>query len=127
MMSKRLRKHMNDADNFSISEITTLSHLYNDESHSPSELADLIKVKTQSMSEVLSRLCKLGIINKTVSATDKRKFVVTLTENGRKIVEQTRYERDEWLTNAIESQLNDREKEVLSEAVILMERLGAFQ
>ena len=118
---------MNDADNFSISEITTLSHLYNDESHSPSELADLIKVKTQSMSEVLSRLCKLGIISKTASTTDKRKFVVTLTENGRKMVEQTRYERDEWLTNAIESELNDREKEVLSEAVTLMERLGAFQ
>lgn len=110
-----------------MSEIDTLSFLYNTDSLSPSELAQLIKIKGQSMSEVISRLEVNMIVKKTKSDTDKRKFKVALTDKGRLLVEQTRYERDEWLSAAIETLLTDQEKEVLASAAKIIDRLSDFQ
>jgi len=121
-MSKRLRKQMHAMDSLSISAVTTLSHLYT-ESLTPSQLAALVKVKTQSMSEVLNHLEQLGIITKTPSEEDKRKTMISLTDKGRQVVEQTRYERDEWLTAAINENLTGKEKKVVAEAILLIEKL----
>lgn len=107
----------------SISEIDTLSFLYNGGSLSPSDLAELNQIKGQSMSEVLTKLKQLGLIDKKQSATDKRKFDISLTEHGKSIVEQTRNERDEWLSMAIGKHLSASEKETLREAVNLIARL----
>jgi DNA-binding MarR family transcriptional regulator len=126
-INKRLRKHMNAAGSLSMSEIDTLSYLYNAESLSPSELAELIKIKGQSMSEIISRLEGSGIIRKTRSQTDKRKFEVFLTDQGKVLVERTRYERDEWLSSAIAELLTDQEKESLVSAAMLLEKLSDFQ
>ena len=115
---------MHTADSLSITGITTLSYLYQDTSHTPSELADLVKVKAQSMSEVIKHMSGLGLINKTAAVDDKRKVTVSLTEAGRKIVEQTRYERDEWLTDAIGRHLSDDEKKQLKDAIALIDRLS---
>ncbi|MEN0053876.1 MAG: MarR family transcriptional regulator [Mucilaginibacter sp.] len=123
-MYKRLRKQMHTADSLSITAITTLSYLYQNTCHTPSELADLVKVKAQSMSEVLKHMNELGLINKTNAVDDKRKITVSLTEAGRKIVEQTRYERDDWLTDAISQNLSDDEKRQLTGAIALIDRLS---
>jgi DNA-binding MarR family transcriptional regulator len=123
-MYKRLRKQMHAADSLSITAITTLSYLYQDITHTPSELADLVKVKAQSMSEVLKHMKELGLINKINAVDDRRKITVSLTAEGKKIVEQTRYERDEWLTKAIDQHLSDSEKKQLKEAIVLIERLN---
>jgi len=126
LMHKRLRKQVNTPVSYSMSEALTLSHLCNAESLSPSELAGLIWVKTQSMSEVLVHLKEMGLITKTQSLTDKRKFAISITEEGRRVVEQSRYERDEWLSNAIDNKLTAAEKKVLTEAVKLMEKLSEY-
>lgn len=125
-MYKRLRKQMQTADSLSISEITTLSHLYSD-SQTPSQLAAWVKVKSQSMSEVLNHLSKLDLIIKTPSVNDKRKTMVSLSDKGRQMVEQTRYERDEWLTSAIDHHLNARQKEQVAQAISLIEKLIEHQ
>jgi len=126
-MNRRLRKQMNAVDGLSITEIDTLSFLAHNGSLSPTKLAELLKVKGQSMSEVLIRLQKREMIEKNPSRTDKRKFDISLTLHGRQIVEQTRAERDEWLTKAIEFHLSSKEKAVLGEAIKLLERISDFQ
>ena len=126
-MSKRLRKHTSSANNLSISEFTTLSYLNLTESRTPSELADLLRIKGQSMSEIVNKLQAQNIIEKNPSLTDKRKFLISLTAYGKQIVEETRYERDEWLKNAIENRLSAKEKEILRQAVVLMNKLNNFE
>jgi DNA-binding MarR family transcriptional regulator len=123
-MHKRLRKQTHSADNLSITEITTLSYLFRQKSLTPSELADLLKIKTQSMSQVLSRMQDLRLINRSAFETDKRKTLIALTDYGEEIIEKSRYERDEWLTNAIEQHLSVNEKKLLSDAINLIERIS---
>jgi DNA-binding MarR family transcriptional regulator len=120
---KRLRKQMYTAESFSITEISTLSFLYR-EPLSPSALAELVKVKNQSMSQVLNRLDEMKLINRKASKEDKRKVTISLTAAGRKAVEKTRYERDEWLSKAIANNLSDKEKKILAEAVSILHKLA---
>ncbi len=123
-MHKRLRKQTHSADNLSITEVTTLSYLFRQHSLTPSELADLLKIKTQSMSQVLTRMQDLKLINRSASETDKRKTLITLTDYGKEIVEKSRYERDEWLTDTIEQHLSADEKKQLSDSLKLIERIS---
>jgi len=122
-MHKRLRREVKSVDNLSLTEITTLSYLYTNGAMYPSELAEVTMVKAQSMSQIITHLEELSIVTKTPSHTDKRKVAISLTDFGKQVVEQTRYERDEWMDNAIENNLSVAEKKTLMEAVALMNKL----
>jgi DNA-binding MarR family transcriptional regulator len=126
-MHKRLRKEVKSVDNLSLTEVTTLSYLYTYGAMYPSELAEVAMVKAQSMSQIITHLEELKIITKTPSDIDKRKIAISLTGYGKQMVEQTRYERDEWLDNAIEKNLSAAEKKTLQEAVALMNKLTDYK
>jgi DNA-binding MarR family transcriptional regulator len=126
-MHKRLRREVKSVDNLSLTEVTTLSYLYTNGSMYPSELAEVTMVKAQSMSQIITHLEELGIITKTPSDTDKRKVAISLTDFGKQMVEQTRYERDEWMDDAIEKNLSAAEKKTLLEAVALMNKLTDYK
>ncbi|WP_158795477.1 MarR family winged helix-turn-helix transcriptional regulator [Pedobacter sp. L105] len=122
-LHKRLSRQMRTVDGLSMTEVTTLSNLFHHSSLFPSEMAEMVKVKAQSMSQVLNHLEELKLISKTPSSTDKRKVSISLTSYGREMVEHTREERDEWLSNAIAQHLSADEQELLQKAVTLIDRL----
>ncbi len=122
-MHKRLKREIKSGDNLSLTEGTTLSYLYTYGTLYPSEMAAMAVIKAQSMSQIINHLEASGLIAKTPSETDKRKVSISLTSHGRQVVEQTRYERDEWLDKAIENNLSAAEKKTLQDAVALMNRL----
>jgi DNA-binding MarR family transcriptional regulator len=106
-----------------MTETETIGHLFRNGKLLPTELAALTRVKTQSMSQILKKLEEETIIKRTPSRNDKRKVYISLTSRGKKIVEKTRYERDEWLKNAIEKNLTDRERELLTKALPILNKL----
>ena len=124
LLHKRLRKHMYSTESYSITEITTLGRLYRDGQLLPSELAAMAKVKTQSMSQILKKMESQDVIVRVPCETDKRKTFISLTDSGRKLVEQTRYERDEWLTNAIRKNLTREERRMLTKAIEIIQKLA---
>lgn len=75
------------------------------------------------MSQILSKMEKLKIIKRTPSKDDKRKVYISLTSIGKKVVNNTMYERDEWLKNAIEQSLSAKEMEVLTKALPILNKL----
>jgi DNA-binding MarR family transcriptional regulator len=126
-MHKRLKREIKSADNLSLTEVTTLSYLYTYGALFPSELAEINMIKAQSISQIITHLDELNLIIKTPSETDKRKTAISLSVHGKQMVEQTRYERDEWLDNAIEKNLSPTEKKTLQEAVALMNKLVEYK
>jgi DNA-binding MarR family transcriptional regulator len=75
------------------------------------------------MSQILNKLEEQAIIKKTPSKEDKRKVCISLTSSGKKMVEKTRYDRDEWMKAAIEKSLTDKEKELLIKALPVLNKL----
>lgn len=124
LLHKRLRKQMYSTESYSITEITTLGRLYRQGQLLPSELATLAKVKAQTMSQILKKMEKQNVIVRNPCETDKRKTFISLTDSGRKLVKQIRYERDEWLTNAIRKNLNREERRILIRAIDIIKKLA---
>jgi DNA-binding MarR family transcriptional regulator len=106
-----------------MTEIETIKHLARNESLLPSELAALTRIKTQSMSQILKKLELHGVIERTPSNEDRRKVYISLTPAGKEIVTKTRYERDEWLKNAIENSLTPEDKALLAKALPILHKL----
>jgi DNA-binding MarR family transcriptional regulator len=127
-LHKRLRKQsysIAGADgNFSITEQTTISYLYREGTLYPSELAEINKIKKQSMSQVLNNLEAAKMIRRVISKEDKRKVAISLTAAGRKMVEQSRYERDEWLAGALRQVMAEKDIRVLAAAIPLLEKIA---
>lgn len=122
-LHKRLRKQSQTVKSYSMTETETIGHLFRKNELLPTELALLTRVKTQSMSQILKKLEEEGIIKRTPSQEDKRKVYISLTSQGKKMVEKTKYERDEWLKEAIENNLSDKEKELLFKALPILNKL----
>ena len=127
ILHKRLRKQMYSAQTYSITELETMGLLYRQSSLLPSVLAASTKVKTQSMSQVLNKMEAQKIIYRTPSKEDKRKTYISLTPLGKKIVEKTRYERDEWLANAITACCSKQEQAVLVKALGPLKKIVDFE
>jgi DNA-binding MarR family transcriptional regulator len=122
-LHKGLRKQLYSVDAYSMTELETIRHLAKDASLLPSELATMTRIKTQSMSQILSKLEKQDVIKRTTSTEDKRKVYISLTDSGVKFVEKARYDRDEWLKEVIEKSLTEDEKKLLAEALPVLHKL----
>jgi DNA-binding MarR family transcriptional regulator len=123
-LHKRLRKQTYSADELSLTEASTLSYLYKHGSLFPSELAELNKIRKQSMSQALSRLEEMKLIKRVASKEDKRKMAISLTAAAEKIVEKSRHERDVWLAGAIREMVTEKDVRVLAAAIPLLERIA---
>jgi DNA-binding MarR family transcriptional regulator len=120
---KVLRKHTRNDALLSLTERSTLGMLYQHKELLPSELAQIEKVTTQSMSQVISHLFELNFILKRPSGDDKRKVVLSLTPSGIAYIEQLRLDKQEWLALSLHEKISAKEKEVLREAMQILTKL----
>ena len=126
-LHKGLRKYIAEAKTHSMTELETISLLFRNPSLLPTELAALTRITTQSMSQIISKLEKEGIVQRTPSEDDKRKVYISLADAGKKLVEQAKYDRDEWLANAIERTLTEKEKELIGQVLPVLNKLIDFK
>jgi len=120
---KVLRKHTRNEEMLSLTERSTLGLLYQHGRLLATELAQIEKVTTQSMSQVISYLAEIAYIVKTPAESDKRKVYLSLTPAGRDYIERHRQEKQEWLARTLHEKTSAREKEVLSEALTILSKL----
>lgn len=123
-LHKGLRRHTSAVNTLSMTEMETIGLLVRNEQLQPTELAALTRVKNQSMSQILNRLKELDLIKRTDSQKDKRKVYISLTANGKKMVEKTKYEKDEWLKDMIEKTLTSKEKDLLAKTLPVLNKLN---
>lgn len=120
---KLLRRATHSEGQLSLTERSVMGSLYQHGELLPSELAQLEKVTTQSMSQIINHLSELDYILKTPSEEDKRKVFLSLTPAGRIYVEDNRQRKQEWLAHALHTRVSDEEKEVLMEALTILNKL----
>ena len=123
---KKLRKQSSTAAHLSLTERSTIALLDQHGELLPNELAAMEKITTQSMSQILSKLQGLGLINRRISETDKRKAIITLADPGRTLLYQVRNERDEWLNKALDATCTAEEKILLKKAIGPLTKLVDF-
>ncbi|MEU9128633.1 MarR family transcriptional regulator [Kitasatospora sp. NPDC048540] len=89
-----------------------------------SELADLQRVRHQSMARTVALLTEAGLVEQQPHASDGRKVLIAATARGTGALHAQRARREGAIATAIAERLSPPEQQVLREAVTLLRRLA---
>jgi len=117
---KVIRSEVKQDELLSLTERSTLSVINQSIEMLPSELAAKEKVTGQSMSQIIGKLSDNGYIKKTSSLDDKRKVIITITQEGKDYIELKRTKNQEWLAKIIAEKATEAEKEILMNAITIL-------
>lgn len=123
-LARRMRTQR-AVDSMSDGQFAVLAALWVHGSHTLGELADRERVSAPSMNRTVNCLQESGYVSRAADETDGRKVQISLTDEGRAVVDETARRRDAWVEAAL-ADLTDDERETLSKAADLMERMVAL-
>ncbi|WP_434968670.1 MarR family winged helix-turn-helix transcriptional regulator [Microbacterium sp. bgisy207] len=110
-------------DSMSDGQFSVLASLVINGPQTPGQLADSERVSAPSMNRTVNCLQDSGYVERSADATDGRKVIVTITESGRAVVEETVKRRDAWVEQTLAS-LGSSDREVLVRAAAIMQGLA---
>lgn len=121
-LNRRLRAQ-HPHTSVSLTQLSAMSTLHKCGALTPGRLAAKEGVQPPSMTRVIAALEGLGYVERQAHPTDGRQAIVELTEHGRGYVEATISAREAWLDERL-AQLSADERETLSEAAEIIERMA---
>jgi DNA-binding MarR family transcriptional regulator len=104
-------------------QLAALSVLARHEAMTPGELADYEKVQPPSMTRVIAVLEERGLVRRSAHPTDRRQVVLTVTDEGRALVDRVRRRKEAWLAQRMQ-ELSAAEVEILRAAAPILEKLS---
>jgi len=107
----------------SLSGVSVLARLAADGPDSPGSLAELERVRPQAMASTLAVLEQRGLVGRTPDATDGRRAIVAITEEGRAMLAERRSESVHRLSTALD-EFTAQERQTLAAALPLLDRLA---
>jgi DNA-binding MarR family transcriptional regulator len=87
------------------------------------ELAEHEKVQPPSMTRVITALEDGGLVMRRPHTTDRRQVMLTVTDRGRALVQQSRHLREAWLARRLR-ELTPQERATLRAAAPILEKLS---
>lgn len=110
-------------DSMSDGQFGVLAGLFLHGPHTLGELAERERVSAPSMNRTANCLQELGYISRSADESDGRKVVITITDAGRTVVEETTKRRDAWVERAL-AELSDHERDILADAAVILRRMA---
>jgi DNA-binding MarR family transcriptional regulator len=104
-------------------QLAALAALERHDSMTPGELADHEKVQPPSMTRVLAVLEERGLVRREPHATDRRQVILTVTDEGRDLVQRVRRRREAWLAQRLQ-ELTPNERQTLRAAAPILEKIS---
>ncbi len=104
-------------------QFSTLAVLERCGEMTPGELAEYEKVQPPSMTRVIAVLAGAGLVTRAPHATDRRQVVLTVTAEGRELVQRARRRREAWLAKRLK-ELTPQERATLRAAAPILEKLS---
>jgi DNA-binding MarR family transcriptional regulator len=109
----------------SVAQLELLSLVEEHPGARPGDLAGLLRLAANSVSTLANAMVGAGMLERCPGATDKRTVEFTLTPTGAQLVGQWRSTNTGLLFSAI-AELDARERQVLTQALPVLERLVAI-
>jgi DNA-binding MarR family transcriptional regulator len=88
-----------------------------------SEIAQLEHLQPQSLTRALKSLHDDGLIDRWTDEDDRRRTSLAITAKGEALLRETIRKRVVWLGQAMETKLNQSERDTMRAAALLMERI----
>jgi DNA-binding MarR family transcriptional regulator len=104
-------------------QLAALAALERHDGMSPGGLAAHEKVQPPSMTRVIATLEERGLLVRAPHPTDRRQVILSVTEDGRRVVRESRRLRDAWLARRLK-ELTPQERAALRAAAPVLEKLS---
>ena len=104
-------------------QLAALSALEVHQAMTPGELADHEKVQPPSMTRVIAALEARELVTRAPHPTDGRQVRLTVTDQGRDLVQQSRKLRQAWMAQRLR-ELSPEERATLRAAAPILQRLS---
>ncbi len=104
-------------------QLAALAALERHDSMTPGELAEHEKVQPPSMTRVIAVLEERGLVRREPHATDRRQVILTVTDEGRNVVQRVRRRREAWLAQRLQ-ELTAEEQQILRAAAPILEKIS---
>src|SRR6201996_4440177 len=104
-------------------QLAALAALERHDSMPPGDLADHEKVQPPSMTRVIAVLEERDLVLRSAHPTDRRQVLLTVTDEGRAVVQRVRRRKDAWLARRL-AELTAEERATLRAAVPILEKLS---
>ena len=121
-LSRRLRAQR-AVDTVTDSQLAVLAALLYGGLRTLGELAESERITAPSMNRTVNCLEEAGYVTRTPDAEDRRRVLIELTDNGRRLMEETQRRRDAWLEDAL-GELSEGERTALMAAVPVMRKVA---
>ena len=122
-LKRRMRKQTSSWD-LTPSQAGVLLRLEKGGPATVSGLARAEGMRPQSMSSIVATLEAAGLVTSVPDATDKRQFLLSLTDTCRKKLREDRAARQDWLSRVLQAHFSPREQAQIAAAVELLKRLA---
>ncbi|MGV4988421.1 MarR family winged helix-turn-helix transcriptional regulator [Streptomyces sp. NRAIS4] len=119
---RRLRQAHGVGD-VTLSGVSVLARLARTGPDSPGSLAELERVRPQAMAGTLAGLEQRRLVSRTPDTADGRRAIVSITDEGRTVLEQRRSESVARLVHALDA-FTPQERQALSDVLPLLDRLA---
>ena len=120
--ARALRQEAAGETGLSPTQTAVLATINRDGPLTPSELADLERVKRPTMTRTLACLEREGLIERTPDPTDGRSFLVAINDAGRERMSRLRRRKSAYLASRLRK-LDPAEVETLARAAELLDRI----
>jgi DNA-binding MarR family transcriptional regulator len=104
-------------------QLAALAALERHDAMTPGELAEHEKVQPPSMTRVIAVLEERGLVRRAAHPTDRRQVILTVTQQGRDLVQLVRLRREAWLAQRMQ-ELTPEERATLLAAAPILEKLS---
>lgn len=122
-LRRRLRE-VYDVHDLTPSQTSVLSRLDKEGVASASDLAAAERIRPQSVATTLAALDERGLIQRRPDPGDGRRQLISLSQAGRELIDDSRHAREEWLSRALQDHYTEAERQLIIEAMTLLERLA---
>ncbi|WP_122409620.1 MarR family winged helix-turn-helix transcriptional regulator [Pseudomonas viridiflava] len=92
----------------------------------PTQIAEAERMQSSNLASLLRELDARKLIERTPDIHDKRRVRISLSEGGKALLQESRDQRDRWLSNAVQSCLTEEERHQLEAAGVIMEKLSNY-
>ncbi len=121
-LARRLRAER-AVDTMSDGQFAVLAALTVHGAHTLGQLADRERVTAPSMNRTVSLLEEAGYLTRTPDAVDRRRVTIDLTDDGRRVVDETVRRRDAFVEEAL-ADLTPEERDTLARAALIMRKVA---
>ena len=120
---QRALRSARDPDGPTPAQLSVLGTLHRQGPLVAGQLANRERLKPQSVTRLIAALAALGLVKRVVDETDRRRFVVAITIEGRDTLSREMRRRDRQLAQLL-ANLSDAERSTIAAVCSLLERLA---